>query len=295
MNRRTRLGRNWLWAIPLIVAAIARSSLGADAGDAKQMRQAAAEHLKKAEKDYKVERYQEAFTEYQEAYLAQAKPDLLFNMAECQRLLGHRSEAIRFYERFLEDRPNPPNRAVVDKHLRELRAAEAALTPPPMSATPAPVPPPAALAPPPVAAPALPTPPPAAAPPPLVPPPSTAPARPAAPPPPTAAARPPTTAPAQPPVVEAAPVAEEHPAPIAAAAIVAPATPPPAMAPTPPPPAGILAARSVDAEPDTARPIYSKWWFWTAIGAVVVGGVVAAVVIGSQKHEPPCTGVDVCN
>jgi hypothetical protein len=63
----------------------------------------------------------------------------------------------------------------------------------------------------------------------------------------------------------------------------------------PPPSTTIVAPRSVDTEPDVGRPLYRKWWFWTAIGAVVAGGVVAAVIVSGQKHEPPCTGVDICN
>jgi hypothetical protein len=38
-----------------------------------------------------------------------------------------------------------------------------------------------------------------------------------------------------------------------------------------PPPA--VPARQVE-----SRPIYKRWWFWTTIGAAVVGGTVAAVL-----------------
>jgi hypothetical protein len=35
-------------------------------------------------------------------------------------------------------------------------------------------------------------------------------------------------------------------------------------------------------------PIYKRWYLWTAIGVVVVGGVVAGAVVGSQ--QPPVSG-----
>jgi hypothetical protein len=37
-------------------------------------------------------------------------------------------------------------------------------------------------------------------------------------------------------------------------------------------------------------PVYARWWFWTGVGAVVVGGVVAAVLLGSHfgQKSPGC-------
>ena len=90
---------------------------------------AAKDHYFKAERFYKIERFQDAFTEYQEAYLARPDPNFLFNMAQCQRLMGNREDAIRFYRRFLIARPDPPNLTVVERHLRELEE----IRPPPMT------------------------------------------------------------------------------------------------------------------------------------------------------------------
>ena len=45
---------------------------------------------------------------------------------------------------------------------------------------------------------------------------------------------------------------------------------------TPPPPARVP-------WPDARPPFYKRWWFWSAVGAVVVGGVVAGAVVGSRK------------
>jgi tetratricopeptide (TPR) repeat protein len=38
------------------------------------------------------------------------------------------------------------------------------------------------------------------------------------------------------------------------------------------------------------HPVYTRWWFWTLIGGVVVGGVSAAAALGvfTKKQDAPC-------
>ena len=36
------------------------------------------------------------------------------------------------------------------------------------------------------------------------------------------------------------------------------------------------------------KPLYARWWFWTGIGAVVVGGVVAALLLTHTPDRPGC-------
>jgi tetratricopeptide (TPR) repeat protein len=43
---------------------------------------------------------------------------------------------------------------------------------------------------------------------------------------------------------------------------------------------------SPDAEPES-RPAYKRWWFWTGVGAVVVGGAVAAVLLTRPATRTP--------
>jgi tetratricopeptide (TPR) repeat protein len=40
---------------------------------------------------------------------------------------------------------------------------------------------------------------------------------------------------------------------------------------------------------EEATPIYKKWWFWTGIGAVVVGGTVGIYAASSGGSGPPMT------
>ena len=43
-------------------------------------------------------------------------------------------------------------------------------------------------------------------------------------------------------------------------------------------------------ETSDGAPVYKKWWFWTGVGVLVAGGVVAAVALSSGGAErPTCT------
>lgn len=45
--------------------------------------------------------------------------------------------------------------------------------------------------------------------------------------------------------------------------------------------------------PEENHPVYTRWWFWTALGVVAAGGVAAALLIPGGVTKPPCT-VTVC-
>ncbi len=40
------------------------------------------------------------------------------------------------------------------------------------------------------------------------------------------------------------------------------------------------------------KPFYYRWWFWTAVGAVVAAGVVIGVV--ASRHDPSCPEMTMC-
>jgi hypothetical protein len=40
-------------------------------------------------------------------------------------------------------------------------------------------------------------------------------------------------------------------------------------------------------------PVFKRWWFWTAVGAAVVTGVVVAVAVGSSPKGPRCQGGEI--
>jgi hypothetical protein len=103
-------------------------------------------------------------------------------------------------------------------------------------------------------------------------------------------APPPTTAPPLP--APGAPATAEAPAP----APVSSAPPPPTAAP----PADVAPAADSAATPSVPlltatapppapprRPVWKRWWFWTGVGAVVAGGVVAAIVLSGARTVTP--------
>ncbi len=74
--------------------------------------------------------------------------------------------------------------------------------------------------------------------------------------------------------------------------VAAPAeTPHPAQ----PPAVDPRVAQTPVAPAQTSRPVYTRWWFWTAIGgAAVLGGVVTAVAVTSGRtRDPPSTNTGV--
>lgn len=59
---------------------------------------------------------------------------------------------------------------------------------------------------------------------------------------------------------------------------------------TPPPASQPLPAAALGTGPATeksATPVYKKWWFWTIVGVVVVGGVAAGVGAAVATRSPP--------
>jgi tetratricopeptide (TPR) repeat protein len=116
------------------------------------------------------------------------------------------------------------------------------------------------------------------------------------------AAQAPSTAVTPPPATVAPPPAAAAPPPPPPAAAPPPpsglpalaAAEPPAREPAPSPPPEVPAARAADQEtppafvqaqpaPSGAKPLYRRWGFWAAVGAVVAGGAATAILL-SRGH-----------
>jgi hypothetical protein len=54
--------------------------------------------------------------------------------------------------------------------------------------------------------------------------------------------------------------------------------------------ANLTALPAAPAEMARSQPTYKKWWLWTGIGAVVVGGSVTALLLLRRSNDP-CGGV----
>jgi hypothetical protein len=59
-------------------------------------------------------------------------------------------------------------------------------------------------------------------------------------------------------------------------------------------PSGALVAQPAQPQSASSGPVYSKWWFWTIIGAVVIGGVVTAVALSGGTSKPDCPVGVIC-
>jgi hypothetical protein len=240
-----------------VVLLAAWLSAGRPARAADPRTESARQHSAQGDAYYKLEKYGNAIGEYEQAYLAKPDPSFLYNIAQCHRLMGQSAEALNFYRRFLRDAPDAPNRPVAEKHIKDLEdASHATLEPPPVAA-----------APPAIASPAAPLPAPAPA---------------------ASAAPPPPASPSQAANPGTNPAA--NPGTTTGGSTLALTAPPPTSAPTGEmPPLGDAGAVS---SPSESHPIYTRWWFWTAIGVVVAGGLILAL---SAKHDPTCPGGYTCN
>jgi hypothetical protein len=89
---------------------------------------AAKQHAKQGTAYYNLDRPAEALAAYEAAYLAIPDAALLFNIAQCHRKLGHDKEALAFYRTYLRNAPKAPNRAEVEKRIRELEPGRLAAT-----------------------------------------------------------------------------------------------------------------------------------------------------------------------
>lgn len=94
----------------------------AASGDAEQRARQASDH---AATQYKLGRFDRAAALYAEAYELHPVAPLLFNLGQCHRKLGNHQRAIYFFEGYLREAGDAPNRALVVDLIREERRAVA--------------------------------------------------------------------------------------------------------------------------------------------------------------------------
>ena len=211
-------------------------------------------HFEAATRLYDIHEYAKALEEYKAAYLAKPDPAFLFNVGQCYRRLGKFDQAREFYQDYLKKAPpDDPNRPNVEARIRntdnsDVFENDAPLKPAAQPVQPAPNPPPPVHRP--SAAPAIP--------PVLVPGVEGAAEKPAS----NAYASDPVAQPAQSPWLS--PTAE----------------------PAATKPAGLdLDVVEPAAKASTGTPFYGTWWFWTGVGAAVVAGTIAAIVVAKSGSD----------
>lgn len=89
---------------------------------------AAKRYFQSGTKHFDLTEYREALNDFKEAYRLRQDPVLLYNVAQCHRLMNEPKEALRFYRSYLNRAPAAPNRAEVERRIATLEAAVAAAT-----------------------------------------------------------------------------------------------------------------------------------------------------------------------
>ena len=84
---------------------------------------AARAHARQGLALYDLKRFQEANNEFEQAYLLEQDPALLYDMAQCQRKLGNNEEALHFYRTYLRRVPKGPSAVEAEKRAKEIEDA----------------------------------------------------------------------------------------------------------------------------------------------------------------------------
>lgn len=92
----------------------------------------------------------------------------------------------------------------------------------------------------------------------------------------------PVPAPRSPAPTAAAALARVAPAPAASTVEINVAAAPPSLRG-----ASLISVAPASAAKET--PVYDRWWFWTAVGALIAGGAATALVLSSGTDRPACT------
>ena len=260
------LAINLVLSINLLVLPV--SSRAAEPPPGPTPAQSAKQHYLKAEAYFRAHDFSAAMGEYQSGYEEKADPVFIFNIAQCQRLLGHPGPALQSYRRYLHDAPEGAGHDVAERQIAELEGLMGGEGAAP-STTPVPLAPAATTA---------------------------------------AEAAPPPPSPAETredPTVEAPPMPSGAPHapgldPLAAPPSSGPPSDSPAVtrrsltavhASSPTAPAS--PALGIRSEEPAARPIYRRWWFWVAAGALSIATIVA-IEAASSGGKPACDADRIC-
>lgn len=72
---------------------------------------------------YKLGHFEEALAEFSKAYERYPAPGLLFNIGQCHKMMKHHEQAIYFFQGYLRDKPDAPNRKAVEELIVESKHA----------------------------------------------------------------------------------------------------------------------------------------------------------------------------
>ena len=78
-------------------------------------------HYKSGMKLYKEGKYIEAKREFYLSYSLSKNADLLYNIARCYERIKDYKNAVKYYERYLKEKVEPPDKEAVEQHIKELK------------------------------------------------------------------------------------------------------------------------------------------------------------------------------
>jgi tetratricopeptide (TPR) repeat protein len=84
--------------------------------------QAAEARFKAGKQAFRLGDYNDAIKEWREAYRLKDNPAFLFNIAQAYREIGDLPKAVMFFENYLKESKNAPNRIDVEKRVAELKS-----------------------------------------------------------------------------------------------------------------------------------------------------------------------------
>lgn len=90
-------------------------------GEAREMK----DLFERARREHQLGNYEAAATTFSDVYRKTGDPTMLFNAAQSLRLAGRSPEALAAYRGYLRDRPDAPNRPLVESKIAELLAEAA--------------------------------------------------------------------------------------------------------------------------------------------------------------------------
>jgi tetratricopeptide (TPR) repeat protein len=103
-----------IWLLLSILCLLATPASAADE------RAHARAQFKLGSQHYNLGEYKEALDAFKEAYRSYEDPSFLFKLAQCERQLGHKREAVSAYRAYLNNSENAPNKDSVRQIIQQL-------------------------------------------------------------------------------------------------------------------------------------------------------------------------------
>ena len=107
----------------LVVGMSAPMAVAQSPKETKISKEEATSRFNEASQQYKLQEYNKALESFKELYRLTGEAVFLFNIAQCNRLLGNLEEALKGYKLFLQDAPNSDLKQNAQARVTELEAA----------------------------------------------------------------------------------------------------------------------------------------------------------------------------